>query len=150
MLPSDKIKEFIRSKEGLKLEAYKPIPTDRWTIGYGSTFIDGRPVEEVDKITEEQAIELFSKDVDDLAKILSIPRIPANVKGNEFDAVVSLVYNIGVSAFKSSPTGKLFYAGLSISEKFPMWIKSGGVTIPGLVVRRIEERAIYDDNRYPS
>ena len=150
MLASDKIKEFIKNQEGCSLVAYKPLSTDRWTIGYGCTFLEGgRPVDEHMKITQQRADDLLDAIVDRLADQISRnPRIPASVTSNEFDAVVSLVYNIGFSAFKNSPTGKLFYAGLSISEKFPMWNQSGGKTIPGLVARRIREKAIYDDSNY--
>lgn len=148
MLASDKIKKFISSMEGCKLTAYKPLPTDRWTIGYGATYLNGQPVEEGETISQEQADKLLGSDVDKLAATISKTRIPANVTANEFDAVVSLVYNIGFTNFKNSATGKLFYAGLTISEKFPMWNRSGGETVPGLVIRRIKEREIYDNANY--
>lgn len=151
MLASDKIKEFIKQQEGCKLTAYKPIPTDRWTIGYGATYYkDGSAVKENDTITDEQATNLLNISIDALCKQLSKTRIPSNVTGNQFDAVVSLVYNIGIAAFTTSSTGKLFYAGMDISEKFPMWNRSGGKVIQGLINRRAKEREIYDHNRYPS
>jgi lysozyme len=151
MRASDKIKEFIKNEEGCKLTAYKPLATDKWTIGYGATYFSPTlPVKEGDTILQEDADNLLNKFVDDVAAGISKTRIPANVTGNQFDAVVSLVYNIGLTAFKTSATGKLFYAGLDISEKFPMWNRSGGNVIIGLTNRRMKERNIYVSNEYPS
>ena len=150
MLASDKIKEFIASVEGFRSKAYKPLPTDRWTIGYGSTYIGGEPVEECDIITEFGAKYELDIVVNKLATQITKGRIPASVTQHEFDAVVSLVYNIGMQAFKTSATGKLFYAGLSISEKFQMWNRSNGQVIAGLTNRRAREREIYDTAVYPS
>ncbi len=57
MKPSNEIREFIKSFEGFKDTAYKPLPTDRWTYGYGSTFkLDGSPVQEDNFISPEDFI----------------------------------------------------------------------------------------------
>lgn len=156
MRASDEIKKVIGEMEGCKLDAYKPLPTDRYTIGYGTTFYeDGSPVLEGDNITQDHADELLSDRIDDIASQLSAnPSIPDKVTQNEFDAVVSLAYNIGVSAFKNSTTGNMFYMDEDISKKFPEWNRSGGKPVPGLTVRRLREQTIYmtgdyeDDHKY--
>jgi len=151
MQASPQIKDFIGRLEGCKLLAYKPLSTDRWTIGYGSTYYTPTdPVQQGDTISQDTADELLSDRVDAIAQGLSLSNIPNSVTQNQFDAVVSLVYNIGLTGFKSSATGKLFYAGLSISDKFAQWNKSDGKIITGLVVRRAKEKDIYDNSNYNS
>lgn len=64
---------------------------------------------------------------------------------NQFDALVSLTYNIGPGAFKHSTLLKLLnqgdYAGAS--QQFDVWIKAGGQTVQGLVNRRAVEKAYF-------
>lgn len=139
---------FIKRHEGLRLRAYKPLPTDRWTIGYGTTFIDGEPVTENLVITESDAFDLLRRDIETFAERISKPGIPGNVANHQFDAVVSLVYNIGLTAFVKSTTGTLFYGGHNISERFGLFVRSGGKIIPGLVKRRQEEKEIYVNGVY--
>lgn len=146
MQPSPQLIEFIKKQEGFSPEAYKPLPTDRWTMGYGSTFVDGVAVQEGDSIDEEEANNLLTQSVNTLADKLN--PVPENVTQQEFDAVVSLAYNIGLSSFKHSDTGSLFYSGENIADKFPIWNRSGGRVIQGLVNRREQERAMYENGDY--
>src|SRR5690554_6416363 len=87
---------LIQQFEGLRLKAYRDsagVPT----IGYGST----RGVRMGDEITEAQAIELLAADVDRHADGV---RRAVNVRlnQNQFDSLVSLVFNIGIGAFQRS------------------------------------------------
>ena len=148
MNASDKIKKFMQKQEGFRANAYKPLPTDRPTIGYGNTYYaDGSAVEMGDVIDEPSAAKLFNIKVDNLAKLLSTITNP-NCTQNQFDAVLSLCYNIGLPAFKNSETGALFKEGKNISDRFILWNKSGGQTVIGLSARRIKEREIYEHNVY--
>ncbi len=134
----DLIKEF----EKMKSVAYKPTPYDRWTVGYGVTFYsNGAAVKEGDTLTQEQAEELLEYHLNDILKKLGA--IPKNVTQNQLDAVVSLVYNIGVTAFLTSETGKLFKQGKDISHKFDKWIYQNGSQLKGLVRRRKAEKELY-------
>ena len=87
---------LIKKFEGLKLQAYKPVTTEKhFTIGYGHY---GADVAEGMKITEEQSEDLLKKD---LAKFeAEVSRVYNGVRLNEnqFSALVSFAYNAGVGA----------------------------------------------------
>lgn len=145
MKPSQNLIDFIARHEGFKAVAYKPLPTDRWTIGYGFTYIDGYEVLMGDVITKEDALKEL---LDEATKVGDRLHLPLNVIQQQFDAVVSLAYNIGVTAFNNSDTGALFKQGADISTKFPQWNRSGGLIITGLTARRLAEQKIYKEGKY--
>lgn len=117
------------------------------TIGYGSTYyLDGRRVSMSDKpITEQQASELLEATFEkDFAK-----HIPT-VNQNQFDALGSLIYNIGAGAFKKSTLYKKVLANKddkSIEQEFLKWNKGrvNGklVELRGLTIRRKKEAELY-------
>lgn len=148
MTPSQQLVDFIKKQEGFSSEAYKPLPTDRWTMGYGFTYINDIPVREGDSIDVETADILLEDNLKLLAQRIGI--IPDAVTQQQFDAVISLAYNIGLNSFKHSDTGTRFYDGEDISDKFPLWNMSGGHVVTGLINRRARERAIYTDGYYAS
>jgi len=149
MQASQKIVEFIKKAEGFSTVAYRPLPTDVWTLGYGFTYIHGERVKEGDTITKKEAdaiiLNLISLVAQDTFKNIKPGR---NIPQHEFDAVVSLKYNIGSRMFNMAKTGKKFYSGDNISDRFEMWVYSGGNRIEGLVNRRNKERKIYDTGIY--
>lgn len=119
-----------------------------WTIGYGTTFINGKPVTQGMTCTKEQAEAYFKADcvkfencVNDFVKIA--------LTQNEFDALVSLCYNIGEGNFRSSTLVKRLNAGdkVGAAEEFLKWNKGrvNGqlVVINGLVNRRKRERDLF-------
>lgn len=88
--------DFIKQWEGLELKAYQDI-AGVWTIGYGHTETAGPGM----TITPERAEELLAQDLRPREKaVRELVKVPLNQ--NEFDALVSLVYNIGVGAFTTS------------------------------------------------
>lgn len=148
MKPSSDLIKFIREQEGFSPDAYRPFTWDRPTIGYGSTFYkNGDPVLMGDNISLAEAIELLTIKLDNLAQQLSHITNP-NCKQQQFDAVLSLCYNVGITAFASSATGIMFGKGQDISDRFKLWNKSDGKVIPGLIIRRKREREIYANNNY--
>lgn len=64
---------------------------------------------------------------------------------NQFDALVSLAYNIGINAFQNSTLLKrlntLDY--IAAAQQFDVWIKAGGKTVQGLVNRRAVEKDLF-------
>lgn len=147
MKASENIITFIAEQEGFRSKAYRPLPTDRWTVGYGFTYLNGIPVKEGDVLSEDQAKTILANLIQRVAASLT-PNLPPQVTQNQFDAVVSFVYNIGLTTFKANNIGKMFYNGLNISDKFPLYNRSGGQIIQGLVSRRAKEQEIYDDGIY--
>ncbi len=136
----DLIKEF----EGFRSEAYL-CPANIWTIGYGNTFyLDGEKVKRGDKISREKAEELLKVTVqifsDHVNKLLKIP-----VTSNQFSALVSLTYNIGVDAFKNSTLLKVLNQGnyTEAGNQFLRWNKANGKILEGLNKRRRRERKLF-------
>ncbi len=132
--------DLIKSYEKCRLKAFKPIPTDPWTIGWGDT----ENVHEGLEITQEEAdwrlkerIYRFCCDVD--------PLIIAPLTDNQFSAIISLVYNIGIEAFKNSTLLKKLneFNFSGASDQFLVWNKSAGVVLNGLIRRRKEERRLF-------
>lgn len=137
----DLIKEF----EGLRLEAYK-CPAGVWTIGYGTTGRAGVGIKPAAGmvITEaeaewylEQAVAKFAAGVEAV--------ITAPVDENEFAAMTSLAYNIGLSGFRKSSALRHFNAGdkAKAAAAIKLWNKSGGKVLTGLVRRRDAEVELF-------
>jgi len=137
---SEKGKNFIKNKESLRLTAYKPLASDKWTIGYGHTV----GVYQGQTITKEQATAYFESDI--LIYEKPVQDLSMLLNQNQFDALVSLCYNIGVSAFKNSALYAKIKANpndSTIAAEFQKWVYSGGAMITGLVNRRTEESNMY-------
>ena len=137
--------ELIKEFEGFSANAYL-CPAKIPTIGYGNTFYsDGRKVKLGEQISKSDALELLeivaNKDFAD--KIF--PSIKVKVTQSQFDAMVSLAYNIGVGAFLKSTLLKKVNAGdfIGASEEFLKWNKSGGKELLGLTRRRKREQDLF-------
>ena len=125
----------IATHEGYRSEAYKDtvgIPT----LGFGET----AGVKMGDKTTPERALvqllESTEKHADAIRQCIHVP-----LYQHEFDAYISLAYNIGTGAFCRSTLVKKLnakdYAGAC--EEIRRWNKAGGKVLPGLVKRREAE-----------
>jgi lysozyme len=117
------------------------------TIGYGSTYyLNGRRVTLLDKpITELEAFEMFKaiadKFADKVSKLVTTP-----VDQNQFNALVSLAYNIGPANFQKSTLLKKVnfnHNDPSIRTEFLKWNKAGGQVLKGLTIRRTAEADLY-------
>lgn len=144
MKASDKAIELIKKYEGLSLKAYKDYG-GIWTIGYGHT----RTAKYGMTITKEQAEELLRKDVETFEKELNaVVKVP--LTQNQFDALISFVYNIGISKFKNSKVLKLINDKRfdEAAEELLKWNKAINqfkqyVVVPGLVRRRKDEYLLF-------
>lgn len=137
---------FIAEWEGVRLKAYK-CSAGVWTIGIGSTrYEDGSPVKAGDVLpSEPAAYALFRNTVGQYEGVVNrLAKRPLNQ--NQFDALVSLAYNIGVGAYAKSTVAKRVAndpADPSIRNGFLMWVKAGGRVVNGLVRRREAEANLY-------
>lgn len=117
------------------------------TIGYGNTYYtNGKRVTLLDKpITETEAFEMFKTIADRFAdKVSKLVTYPINQ--NQFNSLVSICYNIGVSAFQLSTLLKMVNENANnpkIKDQFLRWNKAGGKVVRGLTLRRNEEAFIY-------
>lgn len=131
---------FIQQAEGCKLEAYQD-SAGIWTIGVGHT---GPDVHQGLIITSEQAIALLHQDVQ--KAVTAINRfVTQPLNQNQFDALVSFTYNVGIGAFCSSTLLKYINENrMSLAAgEFGKWCHAGGKVLPGLVARRMKERDLF-------
>ena len=134
----DLIKEF----EGLRLKAYK-CPGGVWTIGYGHT----AGVKPGMTITEEQAEQFLKEDLIVFENAVNNQKLSINQ--NQFDALVSLIYNIGIGNFQKSTLLRKTRVNPndnSIMDEFLKWVYSKGRVLPGLQRRRLAEMKLYFSN----
>lgn len=118
-----------------------------WTIGYGSTFnyLKNRPVMQGDVITESDAIDFLKKDINDV-KVFLLKVVRRKLSSNEFDALVSFVYNVGKNNFLRSKMLRLLNTGVDkkiVANEFDRWVFDNGRVVPGLVTRREREKKIF-------
>lgn len=132
--------------EGCRLDAY-PDPGSAdgnpWTIGYGST---GPGIAKGMRWTQQQADERFAADLDaKYGKAVNdmVQGVPTTQ--NQFDALVSLCYNIGIAALRGSTVMRKHKAGdyLGASRAFVMWNKNNHQVMKGLTRRRLAEADLY-------
>lgn len=140
---------LIKKWEGLFLKSYL-CPAKVWTIGYGSIrWQDGSPIKRGQTITEKQATDLLLLEIKEKSDALDALNL--NINQNQFDSLVSFIYNLGIGAFIRSTLLRLIRQNpkdnLLISAEFLKWnkIRQNGKLIPlqGLTNRRRDEIALY-------
>lgn len=143
---TNEIRAKMMQWEGCRLKAYR-CPAGVLTIGYGHTGPDVKPGME---ITAPQAVALFNADVDKFARSVETALVGVPLKQKQFDAVVSLAYNIGLGALKKSTLYRKVKANPddpTIRAEFMKHVNArvNGVLkpLPGLVKRRTAEADHY-------
>ena len=139
-------RDLIKKFEGCKLKAYK-CPAGLWTISWGLTFYpDGTKVKEGDVITQERAEQLFDIVLNEFAaKVDGL--VKSNVTANNFSALVSFTWNVGVGNLKKSTLLRKVNANpkdKTISAEFKKWVRANGEVLKGLVRRREAEAKLYE------
>ena len=136
----------ITEREGNKLTAYRD-SVGILTIGVGHTSAAGPPaVAPGMTITATESDQILSRD---LAKfelaVLKAVKVP--MSQSEFDALVSLAFNIGGEAFVQSTLVKKLNSGdrMAAADQFMVWNKAGGNPLKGLTARRQAERRQFLD-----
>lgn len=132
---SQSMVDIIKEQEGLSLRACKAIPSEEyWSIGYGHY---GAEVRENQTITESEAEALLKKDLEVFENCVNSV-IKTDLTQSQFDACISLSYNIGIGAFENSDIVKFINSGKlgHACVDFPSWRKAGGQILPGLYNRR--------------
>ncbi|EPH35702.1 lysozyme [Acinetobacter gyllenbergii] len=135
---------LITSFEDLRLAAYDD-GVGVWTIGFGTTvYPSGVRVKKGDVCTKAQAVSFFQHDLRRFEAAVN-QAVKVVINQNQFDALVSLTYNIGEQAFKDSTLLKKLNAGdfMGAADQFPQWNKGGGKVMKGLVRRRAAERELF-------
>ncbi len=125
--------------EGYTEQAVQPLPGDKWTNGFGTT----ENVKPGDKTTPPKALERKLRDVQTFeGAIKQCVNVP--MTQTEYDAYVSLAYNIGSQAFCSSTLVKLLNAGnySAACDQILRWDRFKGQPVRGLTLRRQREHAL--------
>ena len=155
--------DLIKQYEGLgdgkpQTRAIDPYldPVGIWTIGWGHAIVyqgrmlrgtaDQATVNQLYPagITEAQAEALLSGDLMNTGRDVSAAvTVPLN--DNEFGALTSFTFNLGIGNLKSSTLLKKLNAGdrAGAADEFGKWVNAGGKPLPGLVKRRAAERALF-------
>lgn len=146
MKTSEKGIELIKKYEGFEAKPYL-CPAGVPTVGYGATYYpNGNKV----KMTDPEVDELQATYM--LVKMLASYEDGVNryvqqtISQNQFDALVSFAYNLGLGALKGSTLLKRVNSNPcdpDIRVQFGKWVKAGGKTLNGLVKRRAEETDLY-------
>ena len=135
---------FIKSHEALRLKAYQD-SKGVWTIGWGHT----KNVHPGDVITREQAEQFIRDDFAWVARTLNADLVTGRdkplVTQNEFDALCSLVFNIGSDAYLESTVRRKIKQGdkMAAARAFKMWVYSEHKFIQGLANRRADEVRLF-------
>ena len=141
---SQKGVDFIKSHEALRLKAYQD-SKGVWTIGWGHT----KNVHPGDVITREQAEQFIRDDFAWVERTLNADLFSGRdkplVTQNEYDALCSLVFNIGPNAYLDSTVRRKIKQGdkMAAARAFKMWVYSEHKFIQGLANRRADEVRLF-------
>lgn len=137
---------LIKSFEGFRAHPYMPTNDDVPTIGYGTTiYPNGKPVKlNDDAISEAVALEYLANDVDPCESAIHL-YVKVALTQNQFDALVSFIYNVGSTAFRKSTLLRLLNTGdyKGAADQLLRWNKQGIKTLAGLTRRREAERNLF-------
>ncbi|MGX3066023.1 lysozyme [Ursidibacter arcticus] len=136
--------QALKNYEALRTKAYLD-DAKKWTIGYGHTgYVGNQPVGAGMVITEQQAEELLKQRLPEFEDAVRTS-VKAPLTQNQYDALVSLAYNIGPNNFKNSTLVKKLNAGdvEGAAEQFMIWRNAGGKVNKGLINRRNREREMF-------
>lgn len=141
---------LLKQFEGCILVPYKD-SAGLYTIGYGHLIADGRtlPDSAKYKLTQKQADMLLQYDVIQRERAVErLCTVPLNQ--NEFDALVSFVFNLGAGCFQRSTIRQKLNRGdrAGAAKVLLRYNRAGGKVIKGLVNRRMAEFKLFMSNQY--
>jgi GH24 family phage-related lysozyme (muramidase) len=140
--------KIIKEWEGCHLHAYL-CPAGIPSLGWGTTQINGRPVQLGDTISQAQADALLKAQVLEKFGPGVLRLIPSSVKWkpDQIAAITSFAYNVGLRAMEGSTLRQRINAGEPaaqvVAEELPRWNKGDKGPLPGLVRRRAAEVALF-------
>jgi lysozyme len=134
--------DLIKFFEGLELNAYQ-CAAGVWTIGYGHT----KDVQQGMTISEATANEMLAEELNEYESYIN-GLVTVELNQDQFDAMVSWVYNLGVGNLKASTLLKVLNAGDydGVPAQMMRWNKAGGKVLEGLTKRRQAEADLFCGN----
>jgi GH24 family phage-related lysozyme (muramidase) len=150
---SDQGAQFIGRFEGFRAELYDD-PAGHCTIGYGHLVHRGKcdgsePAEFKKGITKKRALKLLQEDAASAAAAVEA-KVTVPLNQQQFDALVSFVFNLGVGNFSSSTLLKVLNKKKydEVPEQLDRWVLAGGKRLQGLVNRRKAEGVLFTTGDY--
>jgi GH24 family phage-related lysozyme (muramidase) len=136
---------LIKLYEGFRARAYQD-SVGVWTIGFGHTSAAGLPYVKPDlQITRTEAERILSNDIGQFS--VGIRHLVAGVdlNDNQFSALVSFAYNVGLGNFRKSSVYRAVMSGdfMAVPRRLALWIKAGGRSLNGLIKRRDSEARLF-------
>ena len=130
---------LIKRFEGCELKAYK-CPAGVWTIGFGHI----KGVQEGDVITQADAHNMLVEELDEYEGYIN-DMVSVELNQDQYDAMVSWVYNLGGGNLKASTLLKVLNAGdyAGVPAQIMRWNKAGGKVLEGLTRRRQAEADLF-------
>lgn len=140
MKTSQKGIDLIKKFEGLSLKVYDDAIGLK-TIGYGHLI---KKCEMFTTLTQQQAEDLLAKDLKQFEASVTTS-VKVALTQNQFDALVSFAFNLGMANLNSSTLLKKLNAGdiTGASNEFVRWNKAGGKPLVGLTRRRLAEKELF-------
>ena len=141
--------------EGFKLQVYRDsagLPTigvghllTRSELTSGKIIINGVPVKYTNGLTQQQVNDLLAQDVRPAAQAVS-ESVKVALNQNQFDALASFTFNVGIAAFRGSTLLRLLNQGQydQVPAQLLRWTRSGGQVVPGLLNRRQNEIKLWN------
>ena len=143
---------LIKQFEGVRLKPYLDAVKVA-TIGYGSTFYEnGKSVTLEDRaITKDRATEILEYQVQNVYGKAINRYVKVPITQNQFDALCSFAYNVGIGNLQKSTLLKKLNKGdfIGAGAEFLKWNKANGKILNGLTTRRQKEQALWLSNNTP-
>ena len=149
--PSQDAIALIKKFEGLRLKAYKD-SVGIWTVGYGTTQINGFPVTETTVINTAEAERQLMQFLNETAAPSVYRNCKSLITQSMFDAMCSFVYNLGSGTYAKSTLLKELNASKyqESANLFPDYNKAGGQVSEGLTRRRLAEMELFLKDGVPN
>lgn len=135
--------QIVAEFEGFRADAYL-CPAGVWTVGYGTTRMDGRAVQAGDRVDEATARKLLRADLEDAARAVD-RLVVVDLTEHQRAALISWIYNVGQGAAERSTLLRLLNLGnyADVPDQLRRWNKAGGRVLAGLERRREAEARLW-------
>ena len=135
---------LIKKFEGCEYNAYK-CAAGVWTIGYGHT----AGVKEGDLVTQQEADKILEEDMKEYEGYIN-DYVTVDLNQNQFDSLVSWVFNLGPNNLKSSSMLKVLNNGAyeDVPAQIKRWNKASGKVLEGLIRRREAEALLFEGKEW--
>ncbi|OOF68492.1 glycoside hydrolase [Rodentibacter pneumotropicus] len=135
--------EIIGNAEGCRHDPYQ-CPSDVLTVGIGSTEASGEKINPNKRYTDKEIADRWANDLRIAERCVNQYGNGSHLPQGTFDAMTSIVFNVGCGAMRKSTMFRKANAGdyIGACNELPKWVYAGGKKLRGLEIRREKERAL--------